>query len=685
MAWVVGIDTGGTFTDVFAANTATGESHCVKCASTPRDPSEAILTGLAQLEAQHGVALSELAALAHGTTVGTNALIQRSGGRVAVVTTRGFRDLLEIGRQTRPQIYDLQLDAPEPLADRQLRLEVEERVLSDGSVLRPLDGSGLPAIAETLKEAQVDSCAICFLFSYLNPEHERLVGRQLAALLPDLQISLSSAVQPEYREFERFNTTVINCHLQPVMQSYIDRLARELAAILPATARVGVNQSSGGLMTPETARAFPIRTALSGPAAGVVGAVHVARQTGRGDIMTVDVGGTSADVSLIQDYRPSVTLEREVAGFPIRLPMIDIHTIGAGGGSIAWFDRDGLLKVGPRSAGANPGPACYGLGGREPTVTDANLVLGRLAPQLADGGVALNRDLAVEALQPIAARLGWSIEKAALSVIDIVVSNMVRALRTISVEQGHDPADYLLMPFGGAGPLHARDIALELRIGEILMPAVPGIVCAQGLIVAEQREDFVTSRRIEVASDCMAAVEAEVATLDERVEAWFAGLDAAADACRRALVVDARYVGQNFELRVPLAETPRGEAIALPSNEALLERFFAEHEQAYGYANRKAAVEIVNLRLTGLVAGVALEETRLASAAGRPEPRGTRPVWFSAAGPSETAIYRRADLTAGSRLAGPAIVEQLDTTIPIHPGDSAEVDRFGNIMVRVAP
>ncbi len=684
MVWVVGIDTGGTFTDVFAANTATGETHCVKCASTPQDPSEAILTGLNQLNALHGVDLSGLAALAHGTTVGTNALIQRTGGRVAVVTTRGFRDLLEIGRQTRPQIYDLQLDAPEPLADRSLRLEVEERVLSDGTVLRQLDSSNLPAIAETLRRAEVDSCAVCFLFSYLNPAHERAVGAQLAALLPDLNISLSSDVQPEYREFERFNTTVINSHLQPVMTRYIDRLARELGRILPPNAGVGVNQSSGGLMTTERARAYPIRTALSGPAAGVVGAVHVAGQVGRGDIMTVDVGGTSADVSLIQNYRPSVTLEREVAGFPIRLPMIDIHTIGAGGGSIAWFDRDGLLKVGPRSAGADPGPACYGLGGEEPTVTDANLVLGRLAPQLADGGVALDRDLAVAALQPIADRLGWSVERAALSVIDIVVSNMVRALRTISVEQGHDPSDYLLMPFGGAGPLHARAIALELRIGEILMPAVPGIVCAQGLIVAEQREDFVTSRRIAVEEGCMVEVAAEVAGIDAHAGAWFDRIGAEEGAFRRELVVDARYVGQNFELRVPLGVAPRGRAIDLPSREAFLERFFAVHEQAYGYANRRAPVEMVNIRLTGLVSGFELEEAGLAAADVVPEPRSHRQVWFSAAGPTRTAIYRRGDLAASSALAGPAIIEQLDATTPIHPGDSAEVDRFGNIMVRLA-
>ncbi len=683
MAWIVGVDTGGTFTDIFAANPETGETRCVKWSSTPDDPSRAILTGIEELSRLHGIDLKEVTALAHGTTVGTNALIQRTGGTVAMITTEGFRDLLEIGRQTRPSIFDLQADAPAPLVPRIRRLELSERVRADGAVEKPLDLETLPSLIERMAECGADACAICFLFAFLNPEHEQAVRDRLKELAPDLRVSLSSEVQPEFREFERFNTTAINGYLQPVMEGYIDRLADGLAALAP-NATLGINQSSGGLMTAETARAFPVRTALSGPAAGVVGAVHVAKQAGKPNILTVDVGGTSADVALIQDYAPDVAPERDVAGFPIRLPMIDIHTIGAGGGSIAWFDIDGLLKVGPKSAGAVPGPACYSRGGTEPTVSDANLILGRLGEELADGTVRLDKEKAIAAMMPIAEHLGWTVEQAALAVLEIVVSNMVRALRTISVERGHDPAEHALMPFGGAGPLHAREIAAELGITEVLMPAVPGIVCAQGLLVAEAREDFVASRPMVLEPGCEDSVASEITALAGRAQEWLVGVGATAENGRTSLVADARYVGQNFELRVALGETPMGQEPDVPSLKTMKEAFFAEHERAYGYANRNAAVEIVNLRLTGLVKGHDLNEAGLGEADGAPKTRGSRPVWFNGDAPHDTAIYARPDLAAGSVIVGPAIIEQLDTTIPIHPGDEAEVDRYGNILVRIA-
>ena len=684
MSWTVGIDTGGTFTDVFAANTATGEIRHAKRPSTPDDPSRAILLAVEALKRDQDVDLASLNHLAHGTTVGTNALIQRRGGAVAVVTTKGFRDLLEIGRQTRPRIFDLQTDAPAPLAAREVRFEVDERVLADGSVHRPLSPDDLDGLADAIRSAGVEVCAVCFLFSFLNPAHETAVRDGLRERLPDVRFSVSAEVQPEFREFERLNTTVVNAYLQPVMERYIDRLADGLQRLAPS-ARVGVNQSSGGLMGTDLARAFPVRTALSGPAAGVVGAVHAAHQVGRPDVMTIDVGGTSADVAMIRNYAPSLAREREVAGFPIRLPMIDIDTIGAGGGSIAWFDRDGLLKVGPSSAGAVPGPACYGLGGTEPTVTDANLVLGRLGTELVDGGLSMDRALAVDALRPIADRLGWTVERAALSVLEIVVSNMVRALRTLSVEKGYDPADFVLMPFGGAGPLHAREIATELGMSEIIVPAAPGIVCAHGLLVAETREDFVRSRRVPVTEEAMIEVAAYIAELDRGVDAWLDGFPEAIGAARRELTVDARYVGQNFELQVPLGRVPHGDPLTVPSAEAFLERFFEAHERAYGYANRSAPVEIVNIRLTGLIDGLSVAPDPLAPQDGPPVPRTSRDVWFGDDGALSTAIYRRDDLGAGAALTGPAIIEQLDTTIVIHPGDRATLDAAGNLLIRIAP
>ncbi|MEO1191855.1 MAG: hydantoinase/oxoprolinase family protein [Pseudomonadota bacterium] len=677
--WSVGIDTGGTFTDVYAVDLAGGATLCAKTPSTPDDPSRAILKGLQILADDLGVDLSHLLRLAHGTTVGTNALIQRTGGRVGLLVTRGFVDLPAIGRQTRPRIFDLQTDAPPPLAGPELRFEITERVLADGSVLRPLAMEEVPALAEAIRASGAEALSICLLFSFLNPNHEQRLREALSAELPDLRISLSSEVQPEFREYERLNTTLINGYLQSVMEGYIDRLDSGVEALAPQ-AGLGINQSSGGLMTASLARSFPVRTALSGPAAGAVGAAYVARQVGRQNVLTVDVGGTSADVALIVDYRPGIAREREVAGFPIRLPMVDIETIGAGGGSIAWFDIDGLLKVGPRSAGAHPGPACYGEGGTEATVSDANLVLGRLGGDLANGGLNLRPDLARDAIAPLAQRLDCKVEEAALSILQIVVSNMVRVLRSISVERGHDPTSFALMPFGGAGPLHARDIAVELGIGEIIVPAAPGIVCAQGLLVADRREDFSATRRLLLAAENKTALDEALAGLDGAAEAWLSEAEAAPEACRKELVVEARYEGQNFELQVPAGRFGQGAAAAFPEIETFRTAFLDEHRKAYGYANPEAPVEVINLRLTAFVAGLDLTVAKDEPADGHGR-TAERQVWFDASGPITTRIYHRGDLAAEQRIPGPAIIEQLDTTIPIYPGDVGVLDHHGNLII----
>ncbi|MEC8083141.1 MAG: hydantoinase/oxoprolinase family protein, partial [Pseudomonadota bacterium] len=405
MGWMVGVDVGGTFTDFHALDQRTGVSHRHKTPSTPSDPAEAILSGLTELCRRHAINPTSITRLAHGTTVATNALIQRKGSDVAVVTTGGFRDLLEIGRQTRPKMFDLKADHPPPLAPRHLRFEVAERVGGDGQVVAPLSEAEIARVVTEVAASGVEACAICFLFSFLAPAHEQRMAAALAAALPDLAISMSSAVQPEFREYERFSTTVLNAYLQPLISRYMRTLGRQMAAAAPH-ARLGINQSSGGLMSVERAAEMPIRTALSGPAAGAVGAVHVARQAGTGNVITLDMGGTSADVALIGDYQTGLSFNRDVAGFPVRLPSVDINTVGAGGGSIAWFDRDGLLKVGPQSAGADPGPACYGRGGTAPTVSDANLILGRLSPSLLGGEMTLDEGRARAAMAPLADRLG---------------------------------------------------------------------------------------------------------------------------------------------------------------------------------------------------------------------------------------------------------------------------------------
>ena len=521
MEWAIGVDVGGTFTDFYLHNTTTGSFYIGKTPSTPHNPAEAIVTGLLDICKKHNVALDSIGRFSHGTTVGTNTLIQRSGSKVALITTKGFKDLLEIGRQTRPHMYNLHTDFPAPLVDRDHRFELSERMDFNGEVIVAPNKPDIEEVIDKVIDSEVKACALGFLFSFINPKHEREVAELIRQKAPGLVISLSSEVQPEFREYERLSTTVLNAYLQPVMSVYLKTLEDGVKENLP-NANIGINQSNGGLMSPERARQFPVRTALSGPAAGAVGASFIAQQVGRKNIITLDMGGTSADVAMIQDFKVSISFDRDVAGFPVRQPSVDVETVGAGGGSIAWFDRDDLLKVGPASAGAHPGPACYGLGGASPTVTDANLISGRLSPRgLLDGSMQLDPDAAVNVFKPIAERLGFQPEHTAHGVLGIVVANMVRTIRTISVERGYDPRQCVLMPFGGAGPLHARDVAINLGISEMIIPAAPGIVCAQGLLVSDLKEDFVVSRRLALTDEALPELQKVIRDLETRAGNWF--------------------------------------------------------------------------------------------------------------------------------------------------------------------
>jgi N-methylhydantoinase A len=505
------------------------------------------------LAAKADIRLDQVRVVAHGTTVATNALIQRKGGNVAMITTKNFRDLIEIGRQIRPKLYDLKADYPQPLARREHRFEVGERIGARGEVVEPLDEESVRAAVAAVKDSGTEACAVCFLFAHLNGDHERRVGDALRQAIPGLWLSLSSEVQPEFREYERFSTTVLNAYLQPTLVTYLRQLQNELGQLAP-DARIGINQSSGGLMSIERAVQFPIRTALSGPAAGATGAIHIARLADRGNVITLDMGGTSADVTLIRDFEIDLSFNRDVAEFPIRLPMVDIHTVGAGGGSIAWFDKDGLLKVGPLSAGAAPGPACYGRGGEQATVTDANLVLGRLSRRgLLGGAMSLDLDAARKALSTIAEGVGFSVERTAQGLLDIVTANMVRAIRAISVERGHDPRDFVLMPFGGAGPLHANACARALGIREIVVPFSPGILCAEGLLVADLAESWVRGQRLALHHDSLPAVQGLIDEMLIEAQDWWREEAVPDDARRLAVALDMRYVSQNYELQVPLA------------------------------------------------------------------------------------------------------------------------------------
>ncbi|QGZ66093.1 hydantoinase/oxoprolinase family protein [Paraburkholderia acidisoli] len=679
--WIVGIDVGGTFTDIIAVNQITNQRRVAKLPSTPERPAAAMIAGMAQICADIGIDATDVARLAHGTTVATNALIQHRGAKLALITTAGFRDVLEIGRQVRPHMFDLHRDPPPALVPRERRFEVRERITADGSVREALDDAEIARVVAEVEASGAQACAVCLLFSFRRPEHERRLRDALRAAMPDLPVSISSEVHPEFREFERFSTTVINAFVQPVMAAYLGELAAGMAEKAPAM-QIGINQSSGGLMSVERAVALPVRTALSGPAAGIVGAVRSMRASGDGNFITLDMGGTSADICLIRDFEPEATGNREVEGYPVRLPALDISAVGAGGGSIAWLDRDGLLKVGPQSAGAVPGPACYGRGGVLPTVSDANLYLGRLSPDgLLGGRMRMDVDAAETALRGPAEALGLDVMAVALGIVRIVNSNMVRAIRRVSIERGHDPRDFTLVPFGGAGALHAMEVARALGIRRVNVPELPGLLCAQGLIGAEQRESFVRSVLMPLTNASLDQLAEHIAALRNEAQAWF-DAEAIGEPHRELrLALDMRYVGQNFELSVPVAGWPA----AMPDAETLRAAFLVAHERNYGFNSGAAPIEIVNVRLDSFgrhPVGEQKASPVMPAQASRLE-RSKRDVTFEQTGTVPATVVWRGSLQPGDRIDGPAVIEQLDATIVLHPGDSGVVDQAGNLILEV--
>jgi N-methylhydantoinase A len=679
MGLMVGIDAGGTFTDLIARDLATGAIYSHKLSSTPHDPAEAIIRGIDELIERHALTTLSVDLIAHGTTVGTNTLLQRKGARVAMVTTKGFRDLLEIGRQTRPANYNMHLDFPAPVIPRHRRIELAERIGADGAVVTTIDAEELEQALEAALASKPESIAVCFLFSYLNPSHELAVKQRIQDAAPDLFVSTSSEVQPEFREYERISTTALNAYLQPVMARYLGTLERRLSVSRPK-AHIAISRSNGGLMSLPLARQFPIRTALSGPAAGVVGAIDVQRSARRPKAITFDMGGTSADVALVKDCACSYRHRSDIGGFPIRMSMLDIHTVGAGGGSIAWLDRDDLLKVGPLSAGADPGPACYGFGGENATVTDANLVLGRLSPDgLLGGSMQLHPELARTAVSRVAGTMGFTVEQSAQGIIDIVTSSMVRAIRAITVERGFDPRDFTLLAFGGAGPLHARQVAGELGMTEILVPLLPGILCAQGALASTFKEDIVRTIRQELQGpDALAALAAAIERLVDDAGKWCVGESLDPASLSFSVILEMRYVGQNFELPIPLFPS---EIRVLPAVEKLRARFFEHHERQYGFHSESGPVEVVNIRLTAEVQGNQAAGAPGGKGRAQPgRPLGRRVVWF-AGNPVQTPVYDRSSLVPGQSLTGPAVIEQADTTTLLFPGDRLTVDDNLNLMI----
>ncbi len=677
----IGVDSGGTFTDVCMLDEDTGRFSIWKLSSTPGDPSVAIANGAREAIGRFGGDQAAVTFFGHGSTVATNALIQGKGGRCGLVTSEGFRDLLDLGRQRRPHLYDLQADKPPALVPRDRRLEARERLLFDGSVEARPQEEEIRALARQLREMGVEAVAICFLYSFVDPVHEEMARDILRQELPDAFITSSAEVCPEFREYERLSTTVVNAFLGPVIEGYISKLAPRLLEG-GITVPPHITQSNGGTITFETASRLPVRTVLSGPSTGVIGAVETARAVSIANIITFDMGGTSTDVALIENGRPGITTEAEVHGYPIKCPMIDIQTVGAGGGSIAHVDSGDLLKVGPRSAGADPGPICYGLGNEEPTVTDANVVMGALNPEALLGGrMPIDRDAAAIAMEKLGMRLGLSIEETAAGVIRVVTANMVRTIRLISVQRGHDPRDYCLLPFGGGGPVHAGRLARELGINRILVPRNPGVLCALGLLLTDIRRDFSLTRRLEVGAPKLGEIRAAAAGLEADAKNWFKAEGIEPSRQRMAASADMRYAGQNYELNIALPDVADNEEFP----RALSDSFNQAYARQYDYSAPDEAIEIVTFRVEAY--GVVEKPKFEVHEATGDDPRVALSGWRDVYQPETGAyvncpVYDRDLLAPGNRIAGPAVIEQMDSTTLLLFGQICVVDHHLNLFIR---
>jgi N-methylhydantoinase A len=656
MAVKIGVDTGGTFTDFILMQD--GRLEIYKVLSTPDNPARAVLQGLRHLHPS----LANVNVV-HGSTVATNALLERKGARTVLITTKGFEDVLEIGRQTRPDLYDPFVTKFPPLVPARLRFGVQERVANDGAVLTPLPSEDIEAVLDRVQRAKAASLAICLLHAYANPAHERLIVERAERL--GIPISASHEVLPEFREYERCSTTVVNAYLRPVMQRYLHTLTSELSA-----ARLSVMRSNGGIMSAARAHAEAVHTVLSGPAGGVVGAFRIARDVGYSRAITFDMGGTSTDVSLCDEH-PRTTNETIVAGCPVKVPVIDIHTVGAGGGSLAYLDRGGALRVGPQSAGADPGPVCYGKG-RGLTVTDANLFLGRLHPGWFLGGqMRLDVERTTDAVHRFARQLHLNPEETCSGILEIANANMESAIRVITVERGHDPREFLLVSFGGAGGMHAADLARRLSIPEVLVPANPGILSAFGMAISDYIQEYAQTILTPAAAFTPKRADAAFRDLEARGRQAMLDEGVAPEDIRLDRTLDMSYVGQSFELSVPYTAD-------------FVDRFHRRHEQRYGYEDSARPTQVVNIRLrvTG-ASGTVYQPRRAAEQRGDAHQAQVDTIaMFTANGRQEAPVYDRQLLQPGDRFSGPALVAEYSATTVVPADFSARTDGQGNLILR---
>ena len=687
----VASDVGGTFTDSVAYDPETGELSVSKVSTTPANRAEGTVSGLRHALKMQGRTGADVAYVGHGMTTATNAVIQRRGARTAFITNEGFRDMLLIGRQNRPSLYDLSVVRQEPIVPRERCHTVRGRIDAAGQEVVAFDEVGLRKVAELLRADEVEAVAVTFLHSYANPAHERRAAEVLREMLPGVVVCVSTDVLSEFREFERASVTTLNAFLVPLMDRYLSSLVSMLEAQDGLGLRLGtpvmVMDAAGGVMTVSSARDKPVHTVLSGPAGGVVAASHVAVACGVSDLITMDIGGTSTDISLIRGGKPVITREAKLQEMPIRLPVVDINAIGAGGGSIAWIDDGGALRVGPRSAEAIPGPACYRRGGTEPTVSDANLVLGRLGADTRLGGdMTLNIEAARTAIrQHIAEPIGIDVVEAAAGILRVAHANIVRGMRVVSVERGHDPRDFALVPFGGAGPMHGTPVARDLGMRRVLLPPNPGILCAFGLLVSDLRHDLLETHvqalqsfSFEQAAPILDRLQTSAQELIVR--------DGVPPARRVVeLHADLRYVGQSYEIEVTI-DPPSAQGWS-----TLGARFHDVHRKRFGHADESAEIEVVTLGATGWGK---VEPPRLARLEiGGPSPEAAliqvRPVYYEADGVGtggqwcNTPVYDRSRLRAGNGVTGPAVIDETSSTSVLYPGDVARVHETGALFVEV--
>ncbi|MEQ9811994.1 MAG: hydantoinase/oxoprolinase family protein [Azospirillaceae bacterium] len=684
---LIGVDVGGTFTDLVYTDTDEHRTQIHKVATTPEDPSIGVITGIEELCRAHAIEPGEIDHVYHSTTIATNAVLEYRGARTGVITSQGYRDILHIGRHQRPQHYSIMQEIPwqdRPLARRRFRRTVPERLIPPlGEVLVPLDEDAVRHVARQFRDEGVESIAICFLFSYLNPAHENRARDIVQEEYPEAFVTTSATVSPQFREFERFTTAAMNAFIGPKVRYYVDQLDHRLREG-GLKADLHIMRSNGGIATPEQVVDTPVLTLLSGPAAGVLGGAWAGALSDRHRLITFDVGGTSADIGVVVDGRLGEASARDtwIAGYPVMVPMIDIHTIGAGGGSIAHIDPGGAFRVGPQSAGSRPGPAAYGRGGTEPTVTDANVVLGRLdAGNFLGGAMSLDADASHAVIGELAGRLGLAKLEAAEGVITILNANMANAIRSRTVQKGIDPREFALVAFGGAGPLHGAEVAAMLAIPEVIVPPHPGITSAVGMLTTELKYDTIKTA-FQVSSELdLDRMNADFAGMEAEILRQFETDGVAEGEVDFARFLDLRYVGQGYELRIPVSVG----AIARATIEETLAAFHRQHEAEYGHAFPDTPIEIVNLRTIGTSPTPQIEKP-VVNQGGSLEAalvKVDRTVFRGDDGlvDHETRFYRRDRLPLDQPVAGPAIILQTDSTTVVPPGWTFVADRHGNLIL----